>query len=473
MRALGSLNHWPRPGCQPANEAACAARSGWFHRGTGLLLALAMHGGFGQASSAATTLDDAAIRQRVAPAVVLLLVEEGFGSGFVLNSQGHIATNQHVVAGGGRIEARQDGRAALADVVWSSEALDLAVLRLRGDGLRGLRPLPLAVSPPAPLLDVIAVGFPGAANAVTAASAPSYNEGNVGRVVEGTWGLGPLRIVQHSADINPGNSGGPLIDACGRVIGVNTGGAAVSVSTAPGGPLIDAPSGVFWASFIGELADALDALDIPYASSASACEVAAAERTWFGAAILAGAIAAGALLLAFALFRRNMALAVERVRDGVSQRRPGRRPQEQRPEAPPGSVSAPRRIRIGRGRGMDVTLPSAKASRLHAELEVAPAAQSSKPRYMLRDCNSTNGTRVFRKGRWVRIRAEAVQSADKVRFGDYETTVAELLRRAGASNNASGAGGGEGNHAPDHRLAGPVKRNPGTGEVMRDREDEP
>ena len=434
-----------------------------------------MHGGFSQASLAATTLDDAAIRQRVAPAVVLLLVEEGFGSGFVLNSQGHIATNHHVVAGGGRIEARQDGQAALADVVWSSEALDLAVLRLRDDGLRGLRPLPLAVSPPAPLLDVIAVGFPGAANAVTAASAPSYNEGNVGRVVEGTWGLGPLRIVQHSADINPGNSGGPLIDACGRVIGVNTGGAAVSVSTAPGGPLIDAPSGVFWASFIGELADALDALDIPYASSASVCEAAAAERTWFGAAVLAATLAVGALLLALALFRRNMALAVERVRDGVSQRRPGRRPQEQRPEAPPGSVSGPRRIRIGRERGMDVTLPSAKASRLHAELEVAATAQSSKRRYMLRDCNSTNGTRVLRGGRWVRIRAEAVQSADKVRFGDYETTVAELLRRAGASNNASGTGtgGGEGNHAQDHRLAGPVKRNPGTGEVMRDRKDEP
>ena len=96
------------------------------------------------------------------------------------------------MAGGGRIEARQDGQAALADVVWFSEALDLAVLRLRGDGLRGLRPLPLAVSPPAPLLDVIAVGFPGAANAVTAASAPSYNEGNVGRVVEGTWGIGAV-----------------------------------------------------------------------------------------------------------------------------------------------------------------------------------------------------------------------------------------------------------------------------------------
>ena len=225
---------------------------------------------------AATTLDDAAMRERVAPAIVLLVVEEGFGSGFALNAQGHIVTNQHVVAGSLGILARQGGRSAPAEVVWSSKTLDLAVLRVRAGGLPGLRPLPLAVAPPEPLLDVVAVGFPGAANAVTAANAPSYNEGNVGRVVTGTWGSGALRIIQHSADINPGNSGGPLIDACGRVIGVNTGGASVSVSRAPGGPRIEAPSGVFWASFSGELADALDGLAIPYSASADACEAAPA-----------------------------------------------------------------------------------------------------------------------------------------------------------------------------------------------------
>ena len=455
------------PSAQPAAGAAfAAARFRSFYRGAAWLLALALHGGFNHAASAATPLDDSAMRQRVAPAVVLLLVEDGYGSGFALNAEGHIATNHHVIAGSGRIEARQGGQTALADVVWSSEPLDLAVLRLRGNGLRDVRPLPLAVSKPAPLLDVIAVGFPDAANAVTAASAPSYNEGNVGRVVEGTWGLGPLRIVQHSADINPGNSGGPLIDACGRVIGVNTGMAAASLSIAPGGPRIDAPSGVFWASFIGELADALDALSIPYTSSASACEAAAAvERSWLGTAILAASLAVGAMLLAFALFRRNVALAAERIRDGVSRRSSGKRP-----ETTHGPASGPRRIRIGRGRGMDVTLPSAKASRLHAELEVGPGEHSSKPRYVLRDCNSTNGTRVLRGGRWLRVDAEAVQSTDKVRFGDYETTVAELLRRV-ASSSTPGTGR-QGEYAKDHRLAGPVKRNPGTGEVMRDREDE-
>ena len=412
---------------------------------------------------AATTLDDAAMRERVAPAIVLVIVEQGFGSGFVLNAQGHVATNHHVVANAQRIVARQGDRTAPASVLWSSPELDLAVLQLHGNALANLRPLPLAVSPPAPLLDVVAVGFPGAANVVTAAAAPSYNEGNVGRVVEGTWGLGPLRIVQHSADINPGNSGGPLIDVCGRVIGVNTGGPSVSVSAAPGGPRIEAPSGVFWASFIGELAAALDSQSIPYEAAADACETAPAitpATNWFGVALLATALAIVALLFAFASFRRNVAAAAVRVRDGVSRRVPAARLE-------PAGVGAnrTRRIRIGRGRSVDVALPSKQVSRFHAELAAASAADPNQPSYILRDRNSTNGTRVFRNGRWQRIRTETVQPKDRVQFADCETTIAELLRHAAPRHPAGTSHAAEQREAGD-RLAGPVKRNPGTGEVM-------
>ena len=413
---------------------------------------------------AATPLDDAAMRERVAPAIVLVIVEQGIGSGFVLNAQGHVATNHHVVANAQRIVARQGERTAPASVLWSSPRLDLAVLQLHGGTLNALRPLPLATSPPAPLLDVIAVGFPGAANVVTTAAAPSYNEGNVGRVVEGTWGLGPLRIVQHSADINPGNSGGPLIDVCGRVVGVNTGGPSVSVSAAPGGPRIEAPSGVFWASFIGELTRALDSQSIPYEAAADACETApgaAPATNWFGIALLATALATVALLFAFASFRRNVALAAVRARDGISRIVPAARPAL----AGVGANHA-RRIRIGRGRKVDVALPSKQVSRLHAELEVAAPADSSEPRHILRDCGSTNGTRVLRSGRWQRIRTEPVQAKDRVKFADFETTVADLLRRAAPRHPA-----GVGAHAAEQRdlgdrLAGPVRRNPGTGEVM-------
>ena len=415
-------------------------------------------------AQAATTLDDAAMRQRVAPAIVLVIVEEGYGSGFVLNAQGHVATNHHVVANAQRIVARQGDRTTPASVLWSSPELDLAVLQLHGGALSDLRPLPLALSPPAPLLDVIAVGFPGAANVITAAAAPSYNEGNVGRVVEGTWGLGPLRIVQHSADINPGNSGGPLIDVCGRVVGVNTGGPGVSVSVEPGGPRLQAPSGVFWASFIGELAAALDAQSIPYEAAADACETtpaAAPATNWFGIALLATALAIVALLFAFASFRRNVAVAAVRVRDGISRRVPAARPE-------PAGVGAnyARRISIGRGRNVDVALPSKQVSRLHAELDVASPSDPNEPSHTLRDRNSTNGTRVFRSGRWQRIRAEPVQPKDRVQFADFETTVAELLRRAPPRHPSGvGAHAAEQRDAGD-RVAGPVKRNPGTGEVM-------
>lgn len=415
----------------------------------------------GQNTPAATVLDDAAMRDRAAAAVVLLMAEDGHGAGFALNAQGHIATNHHVVAGGGRIVARHGDRTALAETVWASERLDLSVLRVRNNRLGALRPLPLAIAPPAPLLDVLAVGFPGAANAVTAAIAPSYNEGSVGRVVEGTWGLGRVRIVQHSADINPGNSGGPLLDACGRVVGVNTAFAAASLSLTADGPRIDAPSGVFWAAFSGELANALDALAIPYESASDACEAAPA---WVPtqSAVLAVALAGVALLIALAAFRRTVVMAAQRVRETASQRLAARQSRRAAASPPAADPALGRRIRIGRSRRMDVALQSAKVSRRHAELDVGgPHAN----RYVLRDCNSANGTSVFREGRWRRISREVVRSSERVRFGDFETTIAKLLAAAPA---ARGAAAKDQRPSSEDRPAGPVKRNPGTGEVMRD-----
>ena len=442
-----------------------------------LLALAALAGGCAHAAFAATALDDAALRQRVAPAVVLVRVDEGYGSGFVLNANGHVATNHHVVAGDGPVFVMQEDRTALADVAWSSARLDLAVLRIRGDSFHALRPLPLAVSPPSALLDVIAVGFPGAANAITTALAPSYNEGNVGRVVEGTWGLGALRIVQHSADINPGNSGGPLIDVCGRVVGVNTGGPGVSVSLGQGGARIEAPSGVFWASFIGELTDSLDALSIPYTPADDACEAAPPPNTstnWWAAAVFAIVLTIAALLFARASLRRTVAMAVARARESVSQRVPGMESGRRPPELPAlSAANDSRRIRIGRARNMDVTVPSRRASRHHAELEIRQHGEGNEPSYTLHDCTSTNGTRVFRKGRWKRIRSERVKAEDRVRFADFETTVGELLRLADASGGgkAADAAPGKGASAAGH-LAGPVRRNPRTGEVMGDSESE-
>ena len=413
-----------------------------------------------QRAPAATVLDDAAMRDRAAAAVVLLMVENGYGAGFVLNAQGHIATNHHVVADGGRIVARHGERTALAEKVWSSERLDLAVLRVREGALGAVRALPLAVEPPTVLLDVLAVGFPGVANTVTTAIAPSYNKGSVGRVVEGTWGAGRVRIVQHSADINPGNSGGPLLDACGRVVGVNTAFAGVSLSLTEDGPRIEAPSGVFWAAFSGELAAALDALSIPYEAASDACEAPPAWVQTQSTLLLAVALAGGALLLALIAFRRTVAVTAQRVRE-ASQRIAAKQSRRARAANPLVSDST-RRIRIGRGRRMDVTLQAATVSRRHAELDVAGSRAN---RHVLRDCNSANGTRVFREGRWQRVRRDVVQPSDRVRFGDFETTIAALLEAA--PDDRAGAARDE-RHRLGDRPKGPVKRNPGTGEVVPD-----
>ena len=120
---------------------------------------------------------------------------------------------------------------------------------------------------------------------------------------------------------------------------------------------------------------------------------------------------------------------------------------------------------------MDVTIPSAKASRHHAELVVTLSGDTRQAAYVLKDRNSTNGTRVFRDGGWRRIRSATVRPEELLRFGDYEIAVAELLRRAAPSSAAFGPTTAGERSRPDP-LSGPVKRNPGTGEVVRDVGDE-
>lgn len=90
-----------------------------------------------------------------------------------------------------------------------------------------------------------------------------------------------------------------------------------------------------------------------------------------------------------------------------------------------------RRIRIGRGRDMDVVVNSKSVSRQHAELVISdPGGSRSTSRYRVTDCKSTNGTRVFRGGRWQRIERTFVQPQEPLRIGDYETTSAALEKMA-------------------------------------------
>ncbi|MEV0849369.1 trypsin-like peptidase domain-containing protein [Streptomyces sp. NPDC049954] len=172
----------------------------------------------------------AGLAARTLPGVVTLHAagdrESGTGTGFVLDRQGHILTNNHVVApalnGGDLAVVFGGGQAVRAEVVGRDAGYDLAVVRVRG--VRGLTALPLGDSDQVRVGDpVVAVGSPfDLANTVTSGII-SAKERPVTAGGEGTGsGVAYVDALQTDAPINPGNSGGPLVDERGRVIGVNS-----------------------------------------------------------------------------------------------------------------------------------------------------------------------------------------------------------------------------------------------------------
>ncbi|MGW7435935.1 S1C family serine protease [Streptomyces sp. NPDC054849] len=152
--------------------------------------------------------------------------EGGTGTGFVYDQQGHILTNNHVVASaanGGKLFAIfSDGKKYDAEVVGRAQGYDVAVLKLKAPPA-GLKPLPLGDSDKVAVGDsTIAIGAPfGLSNTVTTGIVSAKN-----RPVASGDGTGSknsyMSALQTDASINPGNSGGPLLDGRGAVIGINS-----------------------------------------------------------------------------------------------------------------------------------------------------------------------------------------------------------------------------------------------------------
>ena len=150
----------------------------------------------------------------------------GVGSGFVVSRNGEIATNAHVVTTGEGDEIERadtvyvefaDGNQVEAKIVGHDPNADIALLKVDPRGLT-LRPLPLARS------DAVQVGTPVAAIGSPFGEKQSLSVGVVSAIDRAIASLTEFRIsgaIQTDAAINPGNSGGPLVDARGRVIGVN------------------------------------------------------------------------------------------------------------------------------------------------------------------------------------------------------------------------------------------------------------
>jgi S1-C subfamily serine protease len=143
----------------------------------------------------------------------------GTGSGFLIDEQGHIITNRHVVAGGTLTTVVfYEGTEVAAEVIGVDADSDLAVLSVR-DFPDGIIPLPLGDSDTVVVGEsVMAIGNPfGYAGTMTMGVVSA-----VGRSIP--TGVNPFNIpqaIQTDAAINPGNSGGPLLNMRGEVIGVN------------------------------------------------------------------------------------------------------------------------------------------------------------------------------------------------------------------------------------------------------------
>ncbi|MFF3419625.1 S1C family serine protease [Streptomyces sp. NPDC002698] len=153
--------------------------------------------------------------------------EGGTGTGFVFDKQGHILTNNHVVADavdGGKLTATfPSGKKYDAEVVGHAQGYDVAVIKLK-NAPSDLKPLALGDSDKVAVGDsTIAIGAPfGLSNTVTTGIISAKNRPVASSDGSASSKSSYMSALQTDASINPGNSGGPLLDASGAVIGINS-----------------------------------------------------------------------------------------------------------------------------------------------------------------------------------------------------------------------------------------------------------
>ena len=179
------------------------------------------------------------VAAQVTPSVVSIEVQTaaggGEGSGVVWDGDGHIVTNAHVVAGGERVQVTlSDGRSYAAEITGTDASTDLAVLRLQ-DGPSDLRPISIGDDADLGVGDpVMAIGNPlGLSGTVTTGIVSALDRPVSTQPLErgDPTSAAVTNAIQTSAAINPGNSGGALVDARGRLVGINSSIASLPTAT--------------------------------------------------------------------------------------------------------------------------------------------------------------------------------------------------------------------------------------------------
>ncbi|MEU0602447.1 trypsin-like peptidase domain-containing protein [Streptomyces sp. NPDC006393] len=174
----------------------------------------------------------AGVAAKALPSTVTIEAEStngqgGTGTGFVFDTQGHIVTNNHVVADavdGGKLTATfPDGKKYDAEIIGHAQGYDVAVIKLK-NAPSNLKPLALGDSDKVAVGDeTIAIGAPfGLSNTVTTGIISAKNRPVASSDGSGDSKASYMSALQTDASINPGNSGGPLLDARGAVIGINS-----------------------------------------------------------------------------------------------------------------------------------------------------------------------------------------------------------------------------------------------------------
>ena len=279
------------------------------------------------------------------------------GSGFVIDDQGHVATNHHVISDAVWIKVPDGSWAKMlpAEVVWSGEHVDLAIIKV---GSLKRPAVALAVPEPKRGSRVWAVGYPGPGDSMERRAGgrlslvATVTSGVVGKIFTGGHKKDERtfrRMIQHSAEVNAGNSGGPLFNSCHQVIGIHTYSRRTVLKVVKdrrSGKQIAqgrTPQGIFNGSHVSVLIEALRRRQITFTPATGPCLLGPIAKTSVPIEIyiyigVASVLAAFALLFALRRPRERMVRVVETYSEMIRRKR-----REMAPNAsPPPEPRAPR-----------------------------------------------------------------------------------------------------------------------------------